>query len=319
MMSAQDRLLLALLTLLWGVNWPVMKLGLRGLPPLSFRVMCMVGGALLLAMIARAQGHSLRVARAHWAELFWLGLSNMVLWCVLSILGVKLLASGRAAILGYTMPVWTALLGWLIWRDPIKPRMAVGVLGAIGVVLLLVAGEPITAWWAGQPAPGLTALPDTTSTTLWGTLAMLGAAISWAVGTQQMNRRKLPGAIVVLTFWMTVQALVACVVLAAWLEDAPWAWLGAPLQVPAMTWLAVGYNVTLVFGVSQLLWFRMASRLPPVASGLSVMLIPVVGLFSGLVMLGEQPAWFDLAALACALVSIASVVLPARDAKADRT
>lgn len=75
----------------------------------------------------------------------------------------------------------------------------------------------------------------------------------------------------------------------------------------------MGYNVTLGFGVSQLLWFRMASRLPPVASGLSVMLIPVVGLFSGLVMLGEQPAWFDLAALARALVSIASVVLPARE------
>jgi drug/metabolite transporter (DMT)-like permease len=70
--------------------------------------------------------------------------------------------------------------------------------------------------------------------------------------------------------------------------------------------------VFLVFGVSQLLWFRLASILPPVASGLSVMLIPVVGLFSAMAMLGEVPTWHDWAALACVLAAIASVLLPRR-------
>ena len=70
----------------------------------------------------------------------------------------------------------------------------------------------------------------------------------------------------------------------------------------------------LVFGVSQLLWFRLATILPPVASSLSVMLIPVVGLFSGMLLLGEQPSWHDWAALGCVLAAIASVLLPARRA-----
>ena len=78
----------------------------------------------------------------------------------------------------------------------------------------------------------------------------------------------------------------------------------------AVEWAAILYNVFLVFGVSQLLWFRLATILPPVASSLSVMLIPVVGLFSGMAFLGEQPTWHDYAALGCVLVAIATVLLP---------
>jgi drug/metabolite transporter (DMT)-like permease len=65
---------------------------------------------------------------------------------------------------------------------------------------------------------------------------------------------------------------------------------------------------------SQPLWFGLARILPPVASSLSVMLIPVVGLFSGMLLLGEQPSWHDWVALGCVLAAIASVLLPARRA-----
>ena len=78
-----------------------------------------------------------------------------------------------------------------------------------------------------------------------------------------------------------------------------------------MEWGAILYNAVLVFGVSQLLWFRLATLLPPVASSLSVMLIPVVGLFSGMWLLGEVPSWQDYAALLFVLVAIATVLLPA--------
>ena len=68
----------------------------------------------------------------------------------------------------------------------------------------------------------------------------------------------------------------------------------------------------LIFGFAQLVWFRLATILPPVASGLSVMLIPVIGVFSGVWMLGERLAWQDGVALVCLLVAIGSVLLPAR-------
>ena len=289
-LSRKDLLLLVALTVLWGVNWPVMKAGVRDFAPITFRVLCMAGGVVLLAMVARAQGHSLRVRRAHWPELVLLGLTNVVIWYVLAIWGVKLLSSGRAAILGYTMPVWTALFGWLLYRDRLDLRTGLGVLAAFGAVALLLGSELATL--TGRPL---------------GTLFMLGAAAAWGLGTQLMRRRRLTEPLVVLTFWMMLMALVVSSAI-AWLTEREM-WVRWPDTVEG--W-AIVYNVFMEFGVSQLLWFRLATLLPPVASSLSVMLIPVVGLFSGMAMLGERPTWHDWAALGCVLAAIASVLLPAR-------
>lgn len=295
-LSRKDLLLLVVLTVLWGLNWPVMKAGVRDFAPLSFRTLCMAGGVVLLAAIARAQGHSLRVRREHWRELALLGLTNMVIWYVLSIWGVKLLSSGRAAILGYTMPVWTALIGWLFYRDRLDARMGLGVLAACVAIGLLLASELATL--GGRPA---------------GALLMLGAAFAWAIGTQWMRRRRLPGSVVVLTFWMMLMALATCSAISWTFERHLW------VRWPdTVEWGAILYNVFLVFGVSQLLWFRLATILPPVASSLSVMLIPVVGLFSGMALLGERPTWHDWAALGFVLVSIGSVLLPSSKGGAGR-
>lgn len=288
-LARRELVLLVILTLLWGFNWPVMKIGVRDFAPLSFRTLCMVGGVAMLFVMARVQGDSLKVSREHWPELVWLALTNMIIWYVLSIYGVKLLSSGRAAILGYTMPVWTALIGWLVYRDRLDLRMGAGVLAAVAAIALLL-GEELTRL-AGRPT---------------GTLCMLSAAFVWAIGTQMMRRRKLPGSVLVLTFWMMVMSLFVCSLVAWLLERDQW------VRPPnLMEWGAILYNAVLVFGVSQLLWFRLATLLPPVASSLSVMLIPVVGLFSGMLLLGEVPSWQDYAALICVLVAMATVLLPA--------
>ena len=288
-LARRELVLLVILTLLWGFNWPVMKIGVRDFAPLSFRTLCMVGGVAMLFVMARVQNESLKVRREHWPELVWLALTNMVIWYVLSIYGVKLLSSGRAAILGYTMPVWTALIGWMVYRDRLDLRMGAGVLAAVAAIALLL-GEELTRL-AGRPT---------------GTLCMLSAAFVWAIGTQLMRRRKLPGSVLVLTFWMMVMSLFICSLVAWLLERDQW------VRPPnLMEWGAILYNAVLVFGVSQLLWFRLATLLPPVASSLSVMLIPVVGLFSGMLLLGEVPSWQDYAALICVLVAMATVLLPA--------
>ena len=107
--SPRDLLLLALLTLFWGFNWPVMKLGVAELPPLLFRTLCLGGGLVVIGAWARARGISLVVPPGAWREIAWLAVPNMIVWHVLAILAIKMLPSGRAAILGYTMPVWAVL------------------------------------------------------------------------------------------------------------------------------------------------------------------------------------------------------------------
>lgn len=289
-LSPRDLLLLAMLTLLWGVNWPVMKIGVEEFPPMAFRSLSMIGGLPLLAAIVYSRGLTLRVPREHWRELFVLALTNMVLWFVLAMYGVKLLSSGRAAILGYTMPIWSAVLAILVFGENPSRRLWVGVAGAaIGVALLL--GSEFSAI-AGSPL---------------GTLLMLTAAAIWAYGTHLMRRRRQPTNILVITFWSLALGLLVCGSITLSFER------DELYRMPNATeWAAICFNAFLVFGLAQLVWFRLATILPPVASGLSVMLIPVIGVFSGVWILGERLVWQDWAALAFLLVSIATVLLPAR-------
>lgn len=289
-LSARDLGLLALLMLSWGVNWPMMKIGVTGFPPMTFRVLSMLGAVPLVGVIARSMGVSLRVHRDDLAELVVLVLTNMVLWIVLTTYGVMLLSSGRAAILAYTMPIWAALLGIALYGEHPSRRLWVGVGAAALGVLLLVSNELTTM--SGRPL---------------GTLLMLSAALIWGYGTHRMRRRRSRMHVLAITFWSLASSLVVCLATAWALEREAWT------QPPAAAvWGAVIFNATVIFGFAQPVWYRLATILPPVASGLSIMLIPVLGLFSGMAILGEQAAWTDWVALGAVLVAMGTVLLPSR-------
>ena len=81
---------------------------------------------------------------------------------------------------------------------------------------------------------------------------------------------------------------------------------------PPATWGAIAYNALLIFGFAQAIWLIMARNLPPIASSMSVMMIPVLGVVSGAWWLNEQLHWQDGAAIVLVIVAIAMVLLPAR-------
>jgi drug/metabolite transporter (DMT)-like permease len=300
-LTQRDLVILVLLTLAWGINWPIMKMGVREMEPLTFRSLCMLGGLPLLALIIWKKGLSFRIGREHWKESFWIGMTNMVGWYVFAMYGVKWLSSGRAAILGYTMPIWVAIFGYFIFKDKTSSRLWVGVaLASVGVLLLL--GGELTAI-AGKPL---------------GAIFMLSAGAVWAIGTHLMKRGKQNTHVYVVTFWSLLLALILCGFVALTFERAGWqSWfprVGDPLSswnLPSLkAWFAVVFNAVVVFAFAQVAWFRLTLILTPVASGLSVMMIPVVGVFSGMLVLGETPHWNDYAALLMILGAMACVLWP---------
>lgn len=133
-----------------------------------------------------------------------------------------------------------------------------------------------------------------------GMTLMLIAAFSWAWGTHMLRRSTLAIDTLALTFWMM---LVACPVLlcaSAVLEGSNW-------RVPqGLEWWPILYNAVLVLAIGNLIWFTVARTLAPTAAGLSSMLIPVVGVFSGMAILGETPGWRDFAALMLVSMAVAS-------------
>ncbi len=107
-----------------------------------------------------------------------------------------------------------------------------------------------------------------------------------------------------LSFWMIALTGVVITALAVLFERDGW-------HAPGPANLcAIVYNAVLIFGFAQAAWLLLARGLPPVASTLSVMFIPVLGVFSGAWWLGEALHWQDWAAVSLMVVAIASVLLP---------
>ena len=103
--------LLAGLTLFWGLNWPAMKIAFAELPVWWFRAACLWFGGLGLLAIARLSGQGLSVPRAERGALVVCALFNVLGWHLCSGYGVSLMPAGRASIIAFTMPVWASLLG----------------------------------------------------------------------------------------------------------------------------------------------------------------------------------------------------------------
>lgn len=291
--------LLVGLTLVWGINWPIMKLGVAdGYPPLSFRALSMWIGLPVLALGLWALKVPFQLTRGdaqqpwrHWRELLLLSVFNMIVWHGCIILAVTLLSSGRAAILGYTMPIFSAIVGAWFFADKLSARGWLGVGSAATGVLLLLTHE------FGK----LTGAP-------LGVLLALIAASTWAVGTQLLRRTRIPAATLTISFWMTVLTAIVMSLLSMVFEQHRW-------RMPnTVEFLSILYNAILIFGFAHATWFYLARSLPPVASTLSVMMIPILGVFSGAVWLGEKLFWQDWAAVALMVVAIASVLWPKKAA-----
>ncbi len=286
-LSSRQWLILILLTVIWGINWPVMKIGVTGFPPLTFRMLCLLLGTPVLGVALLFLKVPLRIERQYWPELLVLALFNMFIWHGLIIIAVQSLSSGRAAILGYTMPMFSALIGALFFGNRLPTRAWAGVAAAaLGVLLLL---------W--HELSNLTGKPV-------GVLLALVAASTWALGTQLLRRTRMPVPTLAISFWMTLMTAVVMTALAVLFEREQW---HAPSED---NWRSIVFNAVLVFGFAHAAWFYLARSLPPVASTLSVMLIPVLGVFSGAIWLGEVLHWQDWAAVVLMMVSICSVLWP---------
>src|SRR5690606_30979829 len=157
-------------------------------------------------------------------------------------------SSGRAAILGYTMPVWAVLAGVIFFRDKVPARAWFGVVCALTGALLLLSSD--LGNFAGQPL---------------ATVMILVAAATCVYGTVAMQRSKIDLSTVSLTFWMMSLTTLMMGLAAIALERHDWRIPEWPVAA------AILYNGIVIFGLIHAVWFRLARVLPPVASGISLM------------------------------------------------
>jgi drug/metabolite transporter (DMT)-like permease len=292
-LTRQQLITLVVLTLVWGMNWPILKIGVTGYPPITFRSISMWIGWPLLGLVLLKMNVSFKVPRAEWKDLLLLAFSNMFVWHVMIILAVQDLSSGRAAILGYTMPIFSAVIGVLLYKSPLRPRAWMGVAFAALAALLLLWHE--LTHLSGKPL---------------GVVMALVAAAFWALGTQQIRHTRMTVPTLTIVFWMTGMTTLLMSVLSVVFESHRWT------MPSTTTWGSIIYNALGVFVFAQAAWLGLARTLPPLASSLSVMFIPVLGVFAGAWWLGEVLHWQDWMAVLLVVAAIASVLWPAKNGAA---
>jgi drug/metabolite transporter (DMT)-like permease len=285
--------LLAALSLAWGFNWTAMKAALTEVPPWTFRSICLGAGSLVLFAALRVSGQPFVWPRGQWRRLWLLAVLNITAWNILIAFGVKMIASGRAAILAYTMPALAIPLSMWLLGERLAPGKVAGlVLGMAGMALLI-----------GEGFAGIGASP-------LGSLLVLGAAASWALGA--VLQKKFPVALAAgpYTAWIMLLGALPILAGAALFEDGGWTRHVGPAAV-----LGTLYNVLIAFAFAHWAWIKLATSMSVSAFSLSMLVIPVVGVFSGAVFLDERPTSLEYLALLLVLGSLASVLSPRRAAR----
>ncbi len=269
-------LLLVALTITWGVNWPMMKLALQEVQPWAFRSLClMIGGVTLLAL-TRASGGRVGLPRGSLWPLALVSAFNITAWHLLSAYALLMTGSGRAAIIGYTMPLWAAPLSVLFLGARLTLRQGLALMLGMAALVLLI-GQDLTV--VGS-AP-------------LGALLMAGAALSWAIGTVLVKKfawGDMP--VMALTAWQQLIGGLP-IVLGWWLLE-PFPDLGALSLKPAIG-LAYAIFVATIF--CQTAYFKLVSLLPAHVAAISVLAVPAVGVISSAWLLGEPVGVAEVTAL----------------------
>jgi drug/metabolite transporter (DMT)-like permease len=277
---------LAALTFSWGFNWTTLKVALSEVPPWTFRTLCLGLGSAVLFAALRAGGQPLAVPTGQWRRLALHAFLNITCWNMLVAFGVALIPSGRASILAYTMPIWAIPLSVWVLGEPLSTRRIAGLaLGMAGLALLL-----------GENLFRLGAAP-------LGSLLVLGAAFTWALGTVLQKRFPVRMPLGAYTAWMLLLGGVPVFAGTLALEDVR---VLGEVSMPAA--LGVAYNVFIAFAFAHWAWIKIATSVPVGIFSISMLIIPVIGVLSGVVFLGERPSLAELAALVCVLGALTTVI-----------
>ncbi|GAB3650240.1 DMT family transporter [Ramlibacter alkalitolerans] len=268
--------LVLVLTLVWGTNWALFPLAVREVSVWTFRAVSLTAAGVLLLAFARARGLSTAIPRAYWLPVTAAAVIYLVVWNLASTYAAILIPSGQAAILGFTMPMWTVLVVWALFGERPTPRMWLAVaLAAAGVGLLLV---PARAAYASAPA---------------GFLLGLLAGFGWALGTVVLKRAAVPVPALVLTGWQLLIAALPLWVGSVWIGWGHW-------FVPSwQTVLVITYIAIVPMGIGNAAWFAIVGLLPASVAGLSSVMVPIVAMVTGAIVHSEPLGPYQLGAMAC--------------------
>jgi len=274
--------LLIAVALGWGVNWPIMKVALAEMSPWTFRMYVVPTGGLILLGVARLSGLALTVPRRLWPIFAVVTFFQVTAWYVLVAYGVAYLGASRGVLLAFTMPLWAIVFARFVLGEALTARsVAALALGLGGIAAMM---------WGDLEEAGILPL---------GAGLMLAGAVSWGFSLVLLKRVDWDMPVISLTGLQTFLGGLPIVAVAL-VKDPVF----QPLSTAAMG--AVLYNIFIAGALGTYGWYKVISLFPANVSALGTLMIPIVGVISGYVMLGETigPREFSAMILICSALAL---------------
>ncbi|WP_254898037.1 EamA family transporter [Kitasatospora sp. NA04385] len=262
---------LGIVYVVWGSTYLAIRVVVETMPPLLSGALRFGAAALLLGagLAARKGRRALRVTRGQLGSALLVGLLLLVGGNGLVVLAERTVASGLAALMVASMPLWVVLLRRLFGARTGRATLAGVLVGMVGLVVLT--------------APGLTGEAG-----LSGLLLLVGAAVVWALGSVLAGRLPMPADPFVASVYEMLAGAAGALVL-SFARGEPGGF--DPGAVSAASWGGLVYLVLFgsIVAFTSYAWLLQRAPLPLVATYAYVN--PVVAVFLGWIFLSEALTW----------------------------
>ena len=287
-MTGNEWLALLVLSVFWAGSFFFVGVQVKALP--SFTIVSLRVGlaAIILNVLVKALGKRMPAELSAWRAFFGMGMLNNAIPFCLVVWGQSHIASGLAAILNATTPIWTVIVAHLLTNDEkMASNRLLGIaVGFVGVVVLI----------GPDSLQGL-------GTNLLAQLAVLLAAVSYAFAGVYGRRFRRMGIEPIITATGQVTASAILLVPFAVFVDTPWA-LAVP---PWPVWAAAIGAAVFSTALGYVLYFRILATAGATNLLLVTFLIPVSAILMGAYGLGEHLEMRHFAGLACIGAGLAAI------------
>ncbi len=266
MSKANSFILFALVVLIWGANWSIIKLLVETVPPI-WSTAIRSGIAALALLILQVSTKQLIMPKLHdLPAIIIVGVFHITIFASLMAIGLQYTTVGRSVILGYTTPLWVTPAAIILLKEPLHKLRLLGVImGIIGVVVLF--------------APAIGSI--STSTVLLGNAILLAASFSWAITIVSIKIIKWHSTPFQLVFWQTLMATILTSLIALYFEGVP------SFEITnSVIWLSA-YNGLLATAFGFWAMTVVNRNLPAIVTSLGLLATPITGIAFSQYILGE--------------------------------
>lgn len=285
-------LLLGAIIVIWGINWPIMKVGLGSIPPFWFGGLRLLLGSVCLFLLSAVRGRLALPARGDWPVIASVGLMQMAGFLAFVNLGLLQVPAGRSAVLCYTTPLWVAPGAALLLGETLNKRKLAGL--ALGLAGLLILFEPGSFDWSNRPV-------------LLGNAFLLIGALLWSFAILHIRGHRWHGSALGLAPWQQLTGALPLLAIALATEGSPTA-----IDWNLSSLLVLAYNGPIASGFAYWAAVAVTRRLPALTSSLAFLAVPVMGLASSAVALGERPSPALLVGFLLILIGLVLVEMKGR-------